>query len=315
MMRFVVVVLGVLAAVPLAVAQERPLICFGNEPSWSVELTTPGSARVSFPGEDGVTYRGVAVRNEPLREWLWRGTPAAGRDLSCFYRRRVQRRHVRHEHPVNARVSLPDGRFLAGCCRVPAAPPAAGAVPLEGPGWRLTGLPGKNAAALASLPRVIRARFERGRVTGFSGCNNLMGSYTLDGNRLALGPLAGTMMACPEPGSSIENAFKAAFAGTLRYAITGDRLSLTSEGGATLSFEKEPAPRLEGVTWEASVFNNNRQAVVGLLTGTRLTLSFADGTVSGNSGCNDFRAPYTAEPGRITIGPCPLRRGRAARTS
>jgi heat shock protein HslJ len=111
------------------------------------------------------------------------------------------------------------------------------------------------------------------------------------------------MMACPEPGMSIENAFKTAFAGTLFYSIKGDRLSLTSEGGATLSFEKEPAPRLEGVAWEASVFNNNRQAVISLLTGTRIAFAFADGTVSGNSGCNDFRAPYTAEPGRITIGP------------
>jgi heat shock protein HslJ len=130
-----------------------------------------------------------------------------------------------------------------------------------------------------------------------------MGGYTLDGDRLMLGPLAGSMMACPEPGMSSENAFKAAFAGTLRYSIKGDRLSLTSEGGATLSFEKEPAPRLEGVTWQTSFFNNNRQAVISLLTGTRIAFAFADGTVSGNSGCNDFRAPYTAEPGRITIGP------------
>ena len=166
-------------------------------------------------------------------------------------------------HPVNARASLPDGRFLAGCCRIPGAPPAAAAAaPLEGPGWRLTGMPGRDAAALAALPRPVRARFERGRVTGSSGCNNLMGSYTLDGDRLKLGPLAGSMMACPDPAMSIENAFKAAFAGTLRYAIKGDRLSLTSEAGATLSFEKEPAPKLEGVTWQTSFFNNNRQAVI-----------------------------------------------------
>ncbi len=181
--------------------------------------------------------------------------------------------------------------------------PAATRHPLEGPGWRLTGMPGKDAAALAALPRPVRVRFERGRVTGSSGCNNVMGGYTLDGNRLTLGPLAGSMMACPEPGMSIENAFKAAFAGTLRYSIKGDRLSLTSEAGATLSFEKEPAPRLEGVTWDATGFNNGRQAVVSLVTGTRIAFAFADGAIAGSSGCNDFRAPYTAEPGRITIGP------------
>ena len=181
--------------------------------------------------------------------------------------------------------------------------PAAAPIPLEGTGWRLTGMAGKDAAALAALPRPARVRFERGRVTGSSGCNNVMGGYTLDGNRLTLGPLAGSMMACPDPAMSIENAFKAAFAGTLRYAIKGDRLSFTSEAGATLLFEKEPAPRLEGVTWQAGAFNNNRQAVISLLTGTRIAFAFADGMVTGNSGCNDFRAPYTAEPGRITVGP------------
>ena len=161
---------------------------------------------------------------------------------------------------------------------------------------------------------MIRARFERGRVTGFSGCNNLMGSYTLDGNRLALGPLAGTMMACPEPGSSIENAFKAAFAGTLRYAITGDRLSLTSEGGATL-IEKEPAPRLEGVTWEASVYNNNRQAVVGLLTGTRPPSPSRTARSPATPAATTSVRPTRRSPAASRSGPCPLRRGRAARTS
>jgi len=304
MRRFVLVVLGVLAAVLPGAAQERPRICFGNEPSWGVDLTTPASARLSFPGAEGVAYRGAIVRNEPIREGIWRGTSSAGRDLVVFLRDGACSDGMSDTtHPVSARVSLPDGRFLAGCCRVSGAQPAAATAALEGPGWRLTGMPGRDAAALAALPRPVRVRFERGRVTGSSGCNNVMGGYTLAGDRLTLGPLAGSMMACPEPGMSIENAFKAAFAGTLRYAIKGDRLSLTSEGGATLSFEKEPAPRLEGVTWQTGVFNNNRQAVISLLTGTRIAFTFADGMVSGNSGCNDFRAPYTAEPGRITIGP------------
>ena len=304
MRKFVFAVLGVLAAVIPGAAQERSLICFGNEPSWGVDLTTPASARLSFPGAEGVTYRGAIVRNEPLREGMWRGTSSAGRDLVVFLRDGACSDGMSDTtHPVSARVSLPDGRFLAGCCRIPGDQAAAAAPALEGPGWRLTGMPGKDAAALAALPRPVRVRLEGGRVTGSSGCNNLMGSYRLDGNRLTLGPLAGSMMACPEPGMSIENAFKGAFAGTLRYAIKGDRLSLTSEGGATLSFEKEPAPRLEGVTWDATGFNNNRQAVIGLVAGTRIAFSFADGTVSGSSGCNDFRAPYSAEPGRITIGP------------
>ena len=42
------------AALPGA-AEERPLICFGNEPSWSVDLTQRGVARFSMPDQGSVS--------------------------------------------------------------------------------------------------------------------------------------------------------------------------------------------------------------------------------------------------------------------
>jgi heat shock protein HslJ len=189
------------------------------------------------------------------------------------------------------------GAALAG------APVGAATAGIEGASWRLTGLPGTDAKVLAGLPHPVSVRFHGGRVSGFSGCNNLMGSYTLEGESLKLGPLAGSMMACPEPANSIESAFRAAFSGSLRRSLAGELLTLTPESGGALTFEKEPKPRLEGVTWEATGFNNNRQAVVGLQAEGQITFSFADGTVSGSAGCNSFRSPYTAEGNRIKIGP------------
>ena len=55
------------------------------------------------------------------------------------------------KHPVIARVSLADGRFLAGCCRIVPATTAApvAATSIEGPTWRLTALRGLD-------PRVLR---------------------------------------------------------------------------------------------------------------------------------------------------------------
>lgn len=305
MLRFGVAVLCVVASSSAATAGESPLVCFGNEPSWSVELTAPGIARVTIPGEEPMTFRGVATRNEVLREGLWRGSPAAGRDLAVFLRDAACSDGMSDaKHPVTARVSLPDLRFLAGCCRVPvSAGSATNARRLEGVSWRLTSLSGKDPKVLAALSRPATARFEAGRVSGFSGCNNFMGSYTVDADRVTLGQLAGTMMACPEPAMSFESALRAAFSGTVRYAITGDRLSLTAASGDVLAFEPEPAPRLEGVTWDVTGFNNNRHAVVSLLAGTRITFSFADGTASGNAGCNTFRAPYSTQGNSLKVGP------------
>lgn len=153
-------------------------------------------------------------------------------------------------------------RFRAGllCSLAPFAVASAGAPakPLEGVSWRLTGLPGQDAKALAALPRPVTVRFERGRVAGTSGCNRLTGSYEVEGDRVTLGPLAGTMMACPEPAMTIEAAFRAAFSGVVRYAVEGERLRLTVEKGAVLTFEAEPPPRLEGMTRDVTGFDNGR---------------------------------------------------------
>ena len=39
-------------------------------------------------------------------------------------------------------------------------------------------------------------KLSEGRVSGFSGCNRMIGSYALDGNTLTFGALGGTKMLC-----------------------------------------------------------------------------------------------------------------------
>jgi len=187
----------------------------------------------------------------------------------------------------------------------------ASAATIEGRTWQLASLPGHDLGALGA-GQYLTARFEAGRVSGFSGCNRFMGSYTVDRDQLVLGQLAGTMMACPGAAMTIESAFQGSLAGTLRYAIVDDRLTLTPVSGAQLVFDLEPKPVLEGVKWEVTGFNNGRQAVVGTVLGTRLTLSFKDGTLSGSSGCNTFRASYKAEEDRIVVGPAMATRKRCS---
>src|SRR5262249_6384085 len=69
--------LWILTSTSVVVAQAgadaAPLVCFGNEPSWAVELPEPTRARVSSPHERPVDYRGSAHRIEPLGEQVWRG--------------------------------------------------------------------------------------------------------------------------------------------------------------------------------------------------------------------------------------------------
>ncbi len=282
---------------------EPPLMCFGNEPSWKVDLTTPGVAKAAVMGEEAKTYRGGATRNEVSKETLWRGSPDAGRDLVVFLSDKPCSDQMSDVvHPVTARVSFPDLRFLAGCCRVVGGGgAAAGTAALTGNTWRLQGLPGKDAKALGAAGRPLTMRFEAGRVSGFSGCNRLVGSYAVEHDVVTFSQLAGTMMACPEPAMALEGAFRAALGGPLRYSVTGDRLALKPVSGEPLVFVAE-VQALDG-TWQVNGFNNGRDAVVGLSGKTPIVLSFEKGAVSGDAGCNTFRGAYVVDGKAVKIGP------------
>ena len=285
----VLLVASALHALPAAAAEPR-LICFGAEPSWSLRFDGGGRATLAFPDGKPVEYRGRETRLDFLKERAWRGTPAGDAKgvLVAFLRETACSDTMSDTvHPLSARVSLPDGRFLAGCCRIPAAP-------LEGTTWQLTSPVG------AGDPLTVR--FAEGRASGFSGCNRFVGGFKRDGDTLTVGPLGGTMMACPEPRMAVEKRFLDALAGAQRVAIAGDRLTLTPASGASLVFQAEPEPTLEGVAWKVTGFNNGRQAVVSAVTGTTITLAFENGMVRGSSGCNTFRAPYTSEGNRLSIG-------------
>jgi heat shock protein HslJ len=299
-----VVLLFSLGLVTAARAEAPALICFGNEPSWRLDLTEPGKALFSTPDSAAVDYLGAASALAWRKESVWRGQAVApgGGELVAFLREGACSDGMSDTvHPYSVNVSLPGGRHYAGCCRVPEGTPVSG--PVEGAPWLLIALPGQSLP-VARGSNSVTVSFEAGRVHGFSGCNQFTGSYTLEGDKLAIGRLAGTMMACPEPAMSVESHFLKALSGALGVAVAGDTLTLTPAGGGeALQFERAPPPRLEGVQWEVTGYNNGRQAVVGPKTDTRLTLQFKDGQVSGSSGCNRFHGAYTVNGSALTIGP------------
>ena len=292
------------AAVTASIAQEPPLICFGNEPFWRLDLIETGKARFSTPDSQAVDYLGAANTLVLRKESIWRGqaTHPDGGDLVAFLREGPCSDTMSDSvHPYWVNVSLPQGDHYAGCCRLAEAPAVSAG--LENATWHLIGLPGQTLAA-DKRKNAVTVNFEAGRVYGFSGCNKFTGSYTLEGDRLVLGMLGGTMMACPEPAMSVENLFLKSFSGALHISVAGNDLTLTPEnGGDALRFERQAPPRLEGVEWEVTGYNNGRQAVVSPKAGSHLTLMFQDGKVSGSSGCNSFHGSFKVSGKALTIHP------------
>jgi heat shock protein HslJ len=189
---------------------------------------------------------------------------------------------------------LPVIALLVSSAQPPPSEPA-------GPEWVLVSLTGHEPATLAGLKRKVSATFRDGKVAGSFGCNGFGGTYSVEGDRLIFGALAGTMMACPEPAMAIENAVRKALMGSVPFTVADGVLTLRAGSGVTLVFEAQPRAALDGL-WQVTGLDNGKEGVVTPLAGTSLTLQFRDGTVAGSAGCNTLRTGYTVDGDGVRLG-------------
>ena len=89
------------------------------------------------------------------------------------------------------------------------------------------------AAEKQREPHLIFASHEP-HVSGSGGCNRVMGGFELDGDKLRLGHLASTMMACPT-GMEQEQRFLQSLEQVERYRISGSHLELLDAAGAVIA--------------------------------------------------------------------------------
>lgn len=94
--------------------------------------------------------------------------------------------------------------------------------------WKLITIEGQDVEWDENQKKEIHfiLKTEENKITGFAGCNNFFGIYTLeDGNRIRFSKMASTMMACPDM-SFNESEFLKIFELTDNYTINGDTLNL-----------------------------------------------------------------------------------------
>ncbi len=188
---------------------------------------------------------------------------------------------------------------------------AAGAQPsggqpgsLEGNLWKLTAYANAQGA-MTNVPATSRVtvEFNSGKVTGNGGCNNYFGSYTVNGNTIAISEVAATMKACPQPIMTLEQAYFKALQAAASFKVTGDTLELMNNAGkTTLKYQISQPVSLTGTRWVATGVNNGKQAVVSVASGTEITAIFGtDGKLTGSAGCNQYNAGYQTTGGNIQI--------------
>jgi heat shock protein HslJ len=100
--------------------------------------------------------------------------------------------------------------------------------------WKLALINETEVAATDSVRAPHLIFNSENRVSGSDGCNRLMGTYLLEGNKLNLGEIAGTKMACEE-NTEQSAAFHAAMKNATTYTLHGDQMVLSDASGIVIA--------------------------------------------------------------------------------
>ena len=114
--------------------------------------------------------------------------------------------------------------------RVSTASPAS----LENTYWKATSIRGESVAVAERQrePHLLLHPTEQ-RLSGFGGCNTLMGGYELDQDQISFSGIASTMMACADTMDQ-EQVFLEALLEVARWRISGQALTLLDDAGEVL---------------------------------------------------------------------------------
>ena len=124
------------------------------------------------------------------------------------------------------------GLALTACATQ--TPPAGGGA-LAGPEWRLEELLG---APVQGESPVTLSFLSEGRAAGAGGCNRYTGTWALKGDKLTLGKMGSTLMACPQPLMEQEGTYLRALETAKSYSFAPDGALVIETAQGPLKFRK-----------------------------------------------------------------------------
>jgi len=176
---------------------------------------------------------------------------------------------------------------------------------LENTAWQLTSL--GDAQPLAEKPITLEFG-EKNRLSGSSGCNRYMGSFSTKGNEFSVkSPLGSTMMACPEDLMKQEQQFlKALSAGTSYRINANGELEIQYREGSRNKRLKFSPLKTGSANQKMTLDNTSWQLMA---TGQSLprsqkpiTLTFSENNrLAGSSGCNRYMGSFKVKGNQFEL--------------
>jgi heat shock protein HslJ len=210
---------------------------------------------------------------------------------------------MRHRTAGSLALALLLVVVLGACAGGSSAPP-------DGPGANGPGLDGRTFLSTGIEGRIlvagsqIRIAFQDGQISASGGCNSMSGPYRIDGDHLVAGSLATTEMGCDEPLMAQDTWLADLLAGAT-IALDGDSLVL-AKGGVRLTLDDrkiaDPDRPLLGTRWVVDGLISG-DAVSSVPAGVTAALTFSDGRVEVEAGCNGGSGSVEVTDTTLAFGP------------
>jgi heat shock protein HslJ len=139
-------------------------------------------------------------------------------------------------------------------------------------------------------------------INGSSGCNSYMGAASIEGSTVSFGPLAGTLMACPDTDvMDQEQVFVTLLQSVDEWEATSDGVDLKLDGATVIQLVATDTS-LAGTTWDVVAVNNQSGGVQSVVANSEPTLVFDEESgVTGFTGCNNFFGTYSTDGDTIAF--------------
>lgn len=209
------------AAETAAPSIQSPFTARGNEPNW---ILTLDGGKMVLRTMDGGAIEAALPRAELVDgAWVYRASPG---DLTVSLQPKICRDTMTGmPSPISVSV-VTGGKTLAGCGGNPSE--------LIAGSWHVVSI--GELKVPAALTVSVDFDVAAGQISGSSGCNRYFGGFALTGEGLSFKPaMGGSMMACEEEATKVEQAFQAAIAKVQRFDIGADgSLQLLSNDKVTI---------------------------------------------------------------------------------
>lgn len=149
-----------------------------------------------------------------------------------------------------------------------------------------------NNESIASA-KPVTFEFKVNQISGFTGCNRLIGNYSLQGENLSFTNLGSSRKMCDPQTMQIESEVLKVLNATKSVKTKNGQLMLTDAKGNSLAvLQRMDDNKIVNKYWKLTELDGKKVSMVDNQEKEQFFVLKSDGTMNGFAGCNNFNGEY-----------------------